>query len=102
MTAPTPGARVRITIEGTVLDAQNGIRLTSDTHIAELGDDVHIEILASGFQLGDVVNDGHSNLMRIRDEGGSELWMRPDGRKVWDDATNPDRMTVVSRSATEQ
>lgn len=104
MTAPlTAGARVRIVIESTVesLDSgdmrlTNGITLTS-TDPAQL--DWAVTVQEMGWEPGDVVNDGHDNLLRVVVDG-IHRWQRPDGAPTYDDETNLASLTVITRANT--
>lgn len=98
MSQPTPGARVRIMVEGTVQTAQPGeIQLASGTHITSHTPDVTVEILKPGFQAGDVVHNGDTHLMRVSPEGQPAYWIGSDGRQIQDDEHDPTRLNLVTR-----
>lgn len=95
---PTPGARVRATTEGVVRLALNGeLVLVSGTTITPVGADTRLEILEPGFQTGDVVHDGDTQLMRVTPADAAPFWFASNGHAVYDDATDPTRMRLVAR-----
>lgn len=103
--ALTAGARVRIVIETTVEALNDGeIRLTgyTDIHYRDL-DRVGLTVLESGWQPGDIVDDGYGLLVRVAREDGVHLWQRVDGgRVVWDDETSLASLRLVSRAGGER
>ncbi|MGW2384449.1 hypothetical protein [Streptomyces sp. NPDC001658] len=99
---PQAGARVRIVIEDTIESRSEagdwtttgGINLTGVTTA-----NATTTILEPGWQPGDIVNDGHNNLIRIQRQDGVQLWQGPDGRPVYDDETSLASLTVVHRAS---
>ncbi|MER7815606.1 hypothetical protein [Streptomyces sp. NPDC096153] len=97
----TPGARVRITIDGFVQAATTGeLRLVSGTRIESYSDDVHVDLVSEGFQTGDVANDGKQHLLRIAPHGEPARWITPDGTQIHDESIDPTRLAIVSRATT--
>ncbi len=102
----TAGARVRITIEGTVQHAyQHGGFTLSDGTTVNYNTDRHAAvILSEGWETGDMIRTAHGLLIRC-DDGGYAHWRRYDpansenGRRIHDDEVNPDRVTVVQRAS---
>ena len=96
---PQAGARVRIVIEDTVESLSDNGDWTTTGGIHLTGVTPHnatTTILEPGWQPGDIVNDGHSDLVRIRREDGVHLWQRVDnGQPVYDDETSLASLTVV-------
>ncbi|MET7795718.1 hypothetical protein [Streptomyces decoyicus] len=102
MKLPSPGAHVRITIEGTVQSAQScEVELVTGTRITSRSPDVQLEILRPGFQPGDVVWDGSRNLLRVAPAGDEPHWIAPNGISVHDDEHDPSRLHLIA-SADQQ
>lgn len=98
-----PGSRVRIVIEDTI-ESNSGSDITTTGRITLEGltaQNATVTVLEPGWQVGDLVNDGYSDLLRIARDG-VELWQRPDGRVVWDDETSLKHLTVVRRASEER
>lgn len=96
MNVQTPGARVRITVEGTVRSAQPGeITFTTGTRVTSTANDVHLEVLQPGFAAGDVVTDGTLHYMRVqpRDEPG--YWVASDGYTLADTELELAELTLL-------
>lgn len=95
---PQAGARVRIIIEDTIESRSasgdwtttGGINLTGVTP-----NNATTTIVEPGWQPGDIANDGHTDLFRIRREDGVHLWKRPDGQHVHDDQTTLASLTTI-------
>ncbi|WP_030798900.1 hypothetical protein [Streptomyces sp. NRRL S-337] len=97
MQPTTPGAHVRITVEGIVQSAQAGeITLATGTHITCHRSDVLVEVLKPGFQPGDVVWDGRRNLLRVASRDAEPHWIGPDGYRVHDDEHDPSQLRLIA------
>lgn len=97
MKPPTPGAHVRITVEGIVQSAQSGeIELVSGTRVTYRSKDVQLEVTRPGFQPGDVAWDGSRNLLRVAPAGDEPHWIAPNGISVHDDEHDPSRLHLVA------
>lgn len=101
---PRAGSRVRIIIEDTI-EAATSIDLTTTGGIHLTGLDpknATLTVLEDGWQIGDIVNDGFSDLVRVRHDD-SDVWRRldDDGDVVWDDATSLASLTVIRRAGQE-
>jgi hypothetical protein len=100
--ALTAGARIRIVIETTVESlGDRELQLTGDTRIeyadlAQLG----LTVVETGWQPGDLVDDGYGPLIRVAREDGVHLWQRVNGgRVVYDDETSLASLRVLHRAA---
>lgn len=95
---PQAGARVRIVIEDTIESRSGDGDWTTTGGITLTGitpGNATTTILLPGWQPGDIVNDGHTDLFRIRREDGIHVWRRPDGRHVYDDETSLASLTTI-------
>lgn len=95
----TAGARVRIVIEATVESLDSGsLALTGGIGI-DRPDLLDITVLEPGWQPGDIADDGHGRLLRVRRDDGVDHWVRQTGgRAVYDDETNLASLAVVQRA----
>ncbi|MFD8316310.1 hypothetical protein [Kitasatospora purpeofusca] len=95
----TPGARVRITIEGEVAHHQPGeIALINRARIEyESEDDLTVDVVQQGYQVGDVVRLDDQHLLRCYQDGGA-VWIASDGRRIHDDELSPQNLTLVVRA----
>lgn len=95
----TAGARVRITVEGTVKDSyQEGHLTLADGTSVEYDPARHrTVVLSGGWMPGDIIESQHGRLIRSED-GGYPHWRRvTDNGLFHDDQVNPERVRVVSR-----
>jgi hypothetical protein len=103
--AVTAGARVSLTIETTVESVgSNEIRLSGGTRI-EFDDfaRLNLTVVESGWQPGDVVDDGSGPMVRLVREDGVHYWQRlHGGRVVYDDETSLSELRAVSRTGQGQ
>lgn len=102
-TTPTAGARVRIVAEGVVAQAEDGgITLSNRIAVEWTGNDAPtIEILAPGYQPGDVVREtsthlGSRHLLRARIDG-VDCWLDDGGNRVHDDEGSPESYELIAR-----
>ncbi|MGA5820020.1 hypothetical protein ACPC54_19410 [Kitasatospora sp. NPDC094028] len=95
----TPAARIRATIEGEVAHHQPGeIVLTNRTRIEyESEDDLTVDVLQQGYQMGDVARLDDAHLLRCL-VNGTAMWIAPDGSRIQDDELNPQNLTPVARA----
>lgn len=101
MTArPTAGARIRILIEDTVESADGDLQLTNGAAIQGWNDPnaMTVDVIAPGWQLGDIVHDGHDQLVRIDKGDGVHVWQRPNGYVTYDDETSLASLRIIRRA----
>lgn len=98
---PTAGSRIRIVIEDTVESTDSGtLRTTGGVYIESLGEPgaLTLQVLEPGWQLGDIVHDGHDQLVRINKGDGIHVWQRPNGYVTYDDETNLASLQLIHRT----
>lgn len=100
---PTAGARVRMTIEGTVRDAyQPGIFTLGDgTHVSYTHGQHRVEILTPGWEVGDMIDTEHGVLTRVVNDGYAH-WQCTEfepPRAFHDDQVRPDDVRVILRKS---